>query len=65
MQPVFVVGQQVLVNIGGCVENRTMGVIRSIRQLPTLTTYEVDFADHQRGNRVESFYMADALTPAG
>jgi len=62
METVFSVGQQVAVNIGGCVENRTVGVIRSIRQLPELTTYEVDFAEYPKDSWIASFYMAEALT---
>lgn len=62
MPPVFKVGQQVAVNIGGCAENRTVGVVRSIREAPALTTYEVGFADHPRKCGIETFYMAEALT---
>jgi hypothetical protein len=64
MEQVYRVGQRVAVNIGGCRENRTQGVIRSIRERPHLTTYQVDFPQYRRDSRIEAFYMADDLLPA-
>jgi hypothetical protein len=63
MQPVFKVGQKVAVNLGGCAENRTVGVVRSIRELPSLTTYELELPGYGRTSGIEVFYMAEALTP--
>ena len=63
LQPRWRVGQRVAVNMGGCPENRTEGVIRSIRERPELTTYEVDFAGYRNHTGVETFYMAPALIP--
>ena len=34
MEPVFRVGQKVVVNIGGCRGNRTEGVVTAIKQRP-------------------------------
>jgi hypothetical protein len=63
VEPVFQVGEKVAVNIGGCIENRSVGVVRSIRRMPELTTYEVDFADYRADARIEAFYVAELLTP--
>jgi len=63
MGTILRVGQQIAVNVGGCEENRTEGVIRAIRQLPDLTTYEVDFPGYRKDTRIDTFYMAEALTP--
>lgn len=63
MDPVFAVGQPVTVDIGGCIGNRTRGVIRSIKQRPELTTYEVAFPEYWDDARIETFYTAEALTP--
>lgn len=59
----FHVGQRVAVNIGGCPENRTEGVIVSIRELPMLTTYEVQFDGYRSTEGIDTFYMAEALIP--
>lgn len=59
----FRVGQRVAANLGGCPENRTEGVIRAIRELPTLTTYEVEFDGYGSGVGIDTVYMAEALTP--
>ncbi len=61
----FRVGQRVAVNMGGNAENRTEGVIRSIRELPTLTTYEVQFDGYRTNAGIDTFYMAEALSPLG
>ena len=63
MEHVFQVGEKVAVNIGGCVENRTVGVVRSVRRMPELTTYEVDFPEYRMDTRIEAFYVAELLTP--
>ena len=52
-------------NIGGCLENRTVGVIRSIRQLPSLTNYEIRFPEYDSDGRIPAFYLAEALTAVG
>lgn len=65
MDPVFHIGQKVAVEIGGCAENRTEGVVRSVQQLPQLTTYEVHFPEFRTQDGVPSYYMAEALTPLG
>jgi hypothetical protein len=66
MQAVYHVGQHVVVNIGGCVENRTEGVITSIKNRPELVTYEVDFPAYgSTDTRIERFYMAQDLIPVG
>jgi hypothetical protein len=57
----FRIGQRVAVNVGGCIENRTFGVIRSIRERPALTTYEVALAEHRGDVRVATFYTAESL----
>jgi hypothetical protein len=59
----FRVGQRVAVNLGGCVENRTEGVIHAVRQLPTLTTYELRLDGYDSYAGVDTVYMAEALTP--
>lgn len=58
----FRVGRRVAVNVGGSEENRTEGVIASVRELPSLTTYEVRFDGYRSHEGVDTFYMADALT---
>lgn len=63
MQPVYRVGQRVALNIGGCRENRTEGVITSIKSRPELITYEVALATLASDGRIEAFYMAQDLTP--
>ncbi len=65
MEPQFKVGQRVAVNIGGCPGNRAEGVVASIRQLPELITYEINFPEHQHDSRIDTFYMAEYLTPLG
>lgn len=65
MEPLYRVGQKVAVNVGGCVENRSEGVIASVKQLPALTTYEVRFPEYGDGTGIERFYMAEYLTPLG
>ena len=59
----FRVGQRVALNLGGCTENRTEGVIHSIKRLPMLTTYEIQFDEYGAGVGLDTFYMAEALTP--
>ena len=61
MEPAYQVGQTVAVNIGGCFGNRTEGVIRSIKQLPDLTTYEVDFPEFRKDPQIAKFYMVEDL----
>jgi hypothetical protein len=56
-------GQRIAVNIGGCPENRTEGVITAIHTLPTLTTYEVKLDGYGSHAGVDTIYMADVLTP--
>ncbi len=63
MEPLYRVGQQVLVNIGGCLENRTPGVVTSVKTRPELVTYEVRFSEFAGDHRIASFYMAEDLTP--
>lgn len=64
MERRYAVGQKVAVNLGGCVENRTEGVIASIKERPELVTYEVRFPEHGRdGVGIERFYMWEQLTP--
>ena len=63
MQPVYRVGLHVAVNIGGCVANRTEGVIASVKERPELITYEVDFPEFSADTRIERFYMAGDLVP--
>jgi hypothetical protein len=63
MEPVYQVGQKVAVNIGGCVGNRTEGVIASIKRRPELITYEVHFPEFGHDSGIEQFYMAELLTP--
>ena len=55
-------GQRIAVNIGGCPENRTEGVISAVHALPTLTTYEVRFDGYESHDGVDTIYMAEALT---
>lgn len=59
----FRVGQRVAVNIGGCTENRTEGVITAIHTMPTLTTYEVRFDGYDSHAGVDTVYMAEGLAP--
>jgi hypothetical protein len=61
MEPTLKVGQHVAVNIGGCRENRTEGVILSIHRRPELITYEVDFPGYRKDTRIHTFYMAQDL----
>jgi len=63
MDAVFSIGQRVAVNIGGCRENRTEGVITQIKYRPELTTYEVAFPGLASDGRIETHYMAENLTP--
>ena len=63
MEPVFQVGQKVAVNIGGSPGNRTEGKIVSIKRRPELITYEVRFPEYGDGTGIETFYMAEYLTP--
>jgi hypothetical protein len=58
----FRVGQRVAVNLGGCPENRTEGVITAINELPTLTTYQLRFDGYGSHAGVDTGYMAEALT---
>ena len=62
MESVIRVGQKVAVDIGGCRENRTEGVVRSVRERPELTTYEVLFPQYGETTGIDKFYMAEALT---
>ena len=62
MGTVFQVGQKVAVNIGGCRDDRTEGVITSIKTRPELTTYEVRFPEYGDGVGIPRFYMAEYLT---
>jgi hypothetical protein len=61
MARTYRVGDRVTVNVGGCVENRTEGVIRSVRNGPFLTTYEVGLPEFGDDGRVEALYMAHDL----
>jgi hypothetical protein len=61
MEPVFRIGQRVAVNVGGCAQNRTEGVVRSIKELPQLTTYQVFFPELGSVG-VEPYYVADLIT---
>jgi hypothetical protein len=63
MEPLYQVGQKVAVNVGGCVENRSEGVIASVKRRPELITYEVRFPAYGDGTGIEQFYMAEHLTP--
>jgi hypothetical protein len=63
MEALYSVGQRVLVNIGGCLENRSEGVITSIRFRPELTVYEVAFIPYLTDGRIPVAYMAQDLTP--
>jgi hypothetical protein len=62
MEPEYRVGEKVTVDVGGCVANRTEGVVVSVLQRPELTTYEVDFPGYRAGPGLDRFYMADRLT---
>ena len=63
MDPTYRVGQKVNVDIGGCPENRTEGVIVAVKLAPALTTYEVTFPSVATDGRVATFYMAHDLIP--
>jgi hypothetical protein len=63
MESHYAVGQKVAVNIGGCAENRTEGVIIAIRSRPALDTYEVHFPGYRKDPRIDTFYMAADLIP--
>ena len=59
----YAVGQKVAVNIGGCVENRTEGVIAAIRHGTDLEMYEIDFPSYRRDRRIEKLYVPEELIP--
>jgi hypothetical protein len=63
MEAIYRVGQKVSVDIGGCPENRTRGVVTSVRRMPALITYEVDFPEFPHDPQIEKFYMAEYLHP--
>ncbi|MCC2670583.1 MAG: hypothetical protein K0Q72_3054 [Armatimonadetes bacterium] len=61
----YQVGQKVAVDIGGSAGNRAEGVIVAVKRRPELITYEVRFPLYGDGTGIESFYMAEYLTPLG
>jgi hypothetical protein len=62
MKPLFKVGDQVSVLVGGCRENRFEAVVTSVHALPELVTYEVRFTDLRPGAGFETRYLPEHLT---